>query len=382
MTLWSRSHNLQRKIIAAIVLVGLLPLTLLLVLIYVEERRALREVTGANFKEAAVEAARRIEMQVSRGMNEAQQLATTPFLHTAVTEANRTYEGKDARNIQGMIKDWQQRWRQRGKQSEFPLFINRIVTNYLIRWHDIRKSDYVGILVTDQQGALVVSSIPQVEYFYGKTPWWHAVVKGGSSRGYVSEIAFDPAFGTHVLVVAAPILDETKEAVIGTVTILLRRDTIFHAIAEVAIGATGHAMLFSSDGVPVICPILAPEAHTVRPEFIGALGGLQAGWTVAADDSHGGQNALIGFAPVRFGESLAPGSLGGHQWITVVRQDPQETYAPLAELVAKVLLYGLLCSPCCGGQGWLSHAGSPGPFSCYTTGCAKSEAGDWTGGWN
>ena len=86
-------------------------------------------------------------------------------------------------SIQGMIKDWQQRWRQRDKQSEFPLFINRIVTNYLIRWHDIRKSDYVGILVTDQQGALVVSSIPQVEYFYGKTSWWQAVVKGGSSQG-------------------------------------------------------------------------------------------------------------------------------------------------------------------------------------------------------
>ena len=90
MTLWSRSHSLQRKIITAIVLVGLLPLTLLLAFTYVEERRALREMTGANFKEAAVEAARRIEMHVSRGMSEAQQLATTPFLRTAVTEANRT----------------------------------------------------------------------------------------------------------------------------------------------------------------------------------------------------------------------------------------------------------------------------------------------------
>jgi len=342
MTLWSRSHSLQRKIITAIVLVGLLPLILLLALTYIEERRALREMTGANFKEVAVEAARRIEMQVSRGMNEAQQLATTPFLRTAVTEANRTYEGKDAQSIQGMIKDWQQRWRQRDKQSEFPLFINRIVTNHLIRWHDIRKSDYVGILVTDQQGALVISSIPQVEYFYGKTPWWQAVVKGGSLRGYVSEIAFDPGFGTHVVVVAAPILDDTKGTVIGAVTILLRRDTIFHAIAEVTIGATGHAMLFSSDGVPVICPVLAPEEHTVSPELISALSRVKAGWTVAADDSHGSRNALIGFAPVRFGETLAPGSLGGNQWITVVRQDPQETYAPLTELVAKVLLYGLL----------------------------------------
>ena len=46
-------------------------------------------------------------------MNEAQQLATTPFLRTAVTEANRTYEGKGRQSIQGMIKDWQQRWRQR-----------------------------------------------------------------------------------------------------------------------------------------------------------------------------------------------------------------------------------------------------------------------------
>ena len=158
----------------------------------------------------------------------------------------------------------------------------------LIRWHDIRKSDYVGILVTDQQGALVVSSIPQVEYFYGKAPWWQAVVKGGSLRGYVSEIAFDPGFGTHVVVVAAPILDDTKGTVIGTVTILLRRDTIFHAIAEVTIGATGHAMLFSSDGVLVICPVLAPEEHMVKPDLISAIGGLKAGWTVAADDSHGG----------------------------------------------------------------------------------------------
>src|SRR5262249_61208005 len=171
-----------------------LPLTLLLAITYIEERRALREMTGINFKEAAVEAARRIEMQVSRGMNEAQQLATAPFLHTAVTEANRTYEGKDARSIQGMIKDWQQRWRQRDKRSEFPLFINRIVTNYLIRWHDIRKADYVGIFVTDNQGTLILSSIPQVQYFYGKTSWWQAIAKAKTPSVDDSTVAIDPAF--------------------------------------------------------------------------------------------------------------------------------------------------------------------------------------------
>ena len=56
------------------------------------------------------------------------------------------------------------------------------MTNYLIRWHDIRKADYVGIFVTDNRGALVVSSIPQVEYYYGKTSWWQAVLKKGQGE--------------------------------------------------------------------------------------------------------------------------------------------------------------------------------------------------------
>jgi PAS domain S-box-containing protein len=196
-------------------------------------------------------------------------------------------------------------------------------------------------LVTDQQGALVVSSIPQVEYFYGKAPWWQAVVKGGSQQPYVSEITFDPSFGTHVVVVAAPILDDLQKSVIGAVTILLRRDTLFHSIADVTIGSTGHAMLFASDGTPVICPILAPEEHSVKPELINVLGTLKSGWTVAADDSHGSKNSLLGFAPVRFSEPLAHGSIGGKHWVTVVRQDPKETFAPLSDLVAKVLLYGI-----------------------------------------
>ena len=60
-------------------MVGLLPLSISLVLTYLEEQHALRKTIGNNFKEVAVEAARRIEMQVTRGVNEAQQLATAPF---------------------------------------------------------------------------------------------------------------------------------------------------------------------------------------------------------------------------------------------------------------------------------------------------------------
>ncbi len=341
MLFWSRSHSLQRKIITAIVMVGLLPLCLSLVLTYIEERRALRETIGANFKEVAVEAARRIEMQVTRGINEAQQLAATPFLRTSVSESNRTYLNKDEKTVQSMIKAWQQRWRQRDKQSEFPLFINRIVTNYLIRWHDIRKADYVGIFVTDNRGALVVSSIPQVEYYHGKATWWQSVMKRGMGKVFVSDIFFDPAFGTHVVNVSAPIVDDEEHVTIGTVTVLLRRDTLFHSVSEATMGQTGHAMLFNSDGVPLICPVLAPEEHAVTPELVSAISESPAGWSTVANDSHDGQNSIVGFAPVRLGNELAPNSLGGKRWVTFVRQDPAESYAPLSRLVVQVTVYGL-----------------------------------------
>ncbi|WP_447979610.1 PAS domain S-box protein [Candidatus Nitrospira bockiana] len=335
-------QSLQRKVITAIVMVGLLPLTISLILTYLEERRALRETTGANFKEIAVEAARRIEMQVTRGINEAQQLATTPFLKTAVSEANRSYVGKDDKEVQAMINDWQRRWRGRERKNDFPLFINRIVTNYLIRWHDIRRSDYIAILVTDNRGALVVSSIPHVEYYYGKTAWWQAAFNGGQGQVYVSEMYFDPSFGTHALNVSVPIFDDEQGRLIGTVSLILRRDALFHSISDVVIGDTGHAMLMTMDGAALICPVLAPEEHTVSTDLLKAMSEMRAGWIVAADDTHGGRNAIVGFAPVRLTHQLSPASFGGKRWVAFVRQNPDETYAPLRQLVWQVLAYGVV----------------------------------------
>jgi len=46
----------------------------------------------------------------------------------------------------------------------------------------------------------------------------------------------------------------------------------------------------------------------------------------------------VGYAPVQFPIPLAPESFGGVgiEWITFVRQDPAETYAPLLQLLKRV----------------------------------------------
>ena len=335
------SLSLKGKTILAMVLVGLLPLILSLLLTYFEEQRALREAAGINFKGIAVEVARKVETQITRGINEAQQLATIPFIRSAVTDSNRSYAGKNSNEVSSLIQQWRERWRQRAHQDQFPLFINQYATNYLTQWHEVRKADYLAILVTDNQGALVLSSFPQVKFFHGESDWWKAVFRHDHGQVFVSDLFFAPSFGTHVLNVAVPILDDQRQRVVGVVSILLRRDSLFRSISEVTAGSTGHAMLVASDGIPLLCPVLSLEEHISPPQLVQAIKRKEPGWMMANPDSHGAKNSIVGFAPLHLGIALAPESFGGHKWHMLVRQDPAETYAPLEQLLTKVALYGL-----------------------------------------
>lgn len=335
------SLQLKGKTILAIVLVGLLPLILSLLLTYFEEKRALRDAAGINMKGIAVETARKVENQIIRGMNEAQQLATIPFIRTAVVNSNRSYEDKNPEEIQRLIQEWQESWRVSETQDEFPVFINKYATDYLIQWHAIRKSDYLAIVVVDHQGALVLSSFPPVSFFHGNSVWWQAVMQHPDSQAFVSDLSFDPGFGTHVLNVAVPIWDDSHRKIVGAISILLRRDSLFRSISEVTAGKTGHAMLASSEGVTVLCPLFSLEEHTIPANVVQAFQQGEAGWLVADPDSHGLNHAIVAYAPLHMGMTLAPESLGGKTWHVSVSQDPAETYAPLDQLVGKVALYGL-----------------------------------------
>lgn len=114
------------------VLVGLLPLILSLLLTYFEEKRALREAAGITMKGIAVEVARKVETQIVRGINEAQQLATIPFIRSAIMNSNRSYADKNPDEIQALIQQWQESWRAQSNKDEFPVFLNKYATDYLI----------------------------------------------------------------------------------------------------------------------------------------------------------------------------------------------------------------------------------------------------------
>ena len=59
-------------------------------------------------------------------------------------------------------------------------------------------------------------------------------------------------------------------------------------------------------------------------------------------DTHGARDSLVGYAHLRIPETLASESFRGRQWLTIVRQNPEETYAPLQQLLVKVAMYGVV----------------------------------------
>src|SRR3989475_9237396 len=107
------------------VLIGLLPLSLAFVITYLEERQAIRNAIGRDFRQIAIEAAGKVELQVMQGVSEARQLATIPILRGAVIDSNRSYVGRDHAAIGRIMREWERRGGMRPRHEPYPEFIKK-----------------------------------------------------------------------------------------------------------------------------------------------------------------------------------------------------------------------------------------------------------------
>ena len=99
-------------------------------------------------------------------------------------------------------------------------------------------------------------------------------------------------------------------------------------------------MLLDTQGTPLICPVLPPTAHLIPSSLMNRLALDHPLWLVADDDAHGGRDAIVGAAPVRFSHQLTPVQPGGDRWYAFIRQAPEETYAPIYSLLVTVGVIG------------------------------------------
>ncbi len=316
-------RGIQKRVVSTILIVGVLPLLLGIYLIYLGGKRVLTDSIGANFQEIARETADKIDIIIGKEVSEVKNLSVSPDIIAVVTDANRHPPNILNNNISDHLRN---------------------LTNY--------EREYSGIYVTNEKGLLVAATSLPVrqtgkgdDYHQADEAWWQFAYNAGKGETYISDIYLSEDEDSYLMDIAVPILSvgaEAEKKVLGVIRVIYKVDQIFKVIADVKIDNTGHANLVSSDGVIVICPIFPPKSHSIGQELMERIAKREPSWDIAEDDAHGGENSIIGFAPVRFPQEMGIKNFGGKDWHIFIRQHPSETYAPIHSLFLKVLISGLI----------------------------------------
>jgi signal transduction histidine kinase len=331
-------RTIRGRIVLAIVLVGCIPLLIGLVLAYVSGMRSLRDVIGGNLQAVAIQAADRVTMLVQSETQNVRLLGTAPLrVRQPVEAANRSYPA-DREKAQLVIDERMRVW-ENSAGTAAPL-LNAGLSRFLLETK-VRDGDkVVGLLITDQYGALVAGSSEPDHYHFGNEPWWHAIKAGGVDHVYVSGLisAQEGSFRTseETIDIAVPILDDRQHTVIGAIKASYRLESLFAMINQIRIGQTGHAMLFDAAGHPLVCPVLPRQAHRIPSQLMAMIVSSSPGWDIAEDDGHGARDTVVGYAPVR-GLKLPDNS-----WHVLVRQQPGESYAPIRDQLRNLAAIGLV----------------------------------------
>lgn len=332
----TRTGGLQRKFFIALLIVGILPGVAALIATYLYSKESLKHSIGIGFQEISRSTAIRIAAAMDMEIDRAIRLASVPVqVRQAVEAANRRFAGRSDREVRALLEAEQAAWlesRARGLPPPLPS-----TTAYLGEWvRDIGY--YVRVVLADSRGALIASSDPGASYLHADEEWWQEAVE--EAAPYVSAIRFDLPLNDYVFDVAVPVMDARRRQPIGAVGLVVRRAVLMNTVLPIRIGDTGHGMLLDTAGTPLICPVLPPTAHLIHQALLNQLARDYPLWLVAADDAHGGHDSIVGAAPVHFAHKLSTSSLGGERWFAFVRQQPEESYAPIFSLLLTVGLIG------------------------------------------
>jgi signal transduction histidine kinase len=294
--------GLRGKLVLVMLIVSLLPVLLGSLLTAWVGTSQLRRAIGSHFEELAKEAANNTNLALQGEALQLEYLGGVDAIRLALAHPDAESNRKAGAFLDRFIG------------SERPEGIL-----------SLKVYDNSGNLVVGNNGGPLKDS-PRQSRFSSPPP--------GAILGPIYQ---DPVTKTYLFDLLYPITNPITDERLGTFVEtydlkLFLKPYIF----EIRLGKTGHAMLIDSHGTVLICPILPTGSHVTDPELLSSITAPKPGWVTAAKDGHGGENSIVGFAPVSFRgiQSTAP-------WHSFIRQDPHETDAPIRSLLTKAILSGL-----------------------------------------
>ena len=298
--------SLQRSITLSVLSIGLLYGAFGLAYAYWQTKHSFQAAIGLGFQELARQSADKVGLILDKEIEWVERLSSLPEVREAVREGTRLSFNQPAL----------QRW----KESQQPYFRSLVILD--------RRGRSVGGVTSEG-----------TRTYYKRQPWWPVVFE--QRRSWVGELRLDET-GHGNVEVAVPIVDESG-SVLGALKAVIEKDQLLTSVLRSKIGATGHVMLVGPQGTVLACPLLPPAEHTTfigppRSSLASELPLPEAAWMEVQDDAHGHGGGIVGFASV----ALRPGIVQTETWSILVRQDPNETYAPLRVLMWKLAAFGML----------------------------------------
>lgn len=302
----SKRVSLQRLVTLSVLSIGLLTGTLGLAYAYWQAKLSLRTTVGLTFQELAHQSADKVGLIFDKEVEWVERLGSMSEVIDAV------------------------------KAGTGPAFDRPA----LQRWRDSQLRYFLSIAVLDHRGRSVggvTSDITRTHY--SQQPWWPVVFE--QRRTWAGGLRSDEA-GHGYWEVATPILDHGG-LVIGAIKVVIETDQLLASVLRSRIGESGHVMLLNDHGTVLACPTLLPAQHHPASSDQGPLVSVrrpltEARWIEARDDTHGKTGGIVGVAPVFLRSSVAQAD----SWYILVRQDPNETYAPLTLLMRRLASFGVL----------------------------------------
>jgi len=344
-----RRWSLAAQLVVLISLLVVSALGAATVLITRSVRVSLTEQIGAQFAFEARNHVEQIERFFLEKGGQAQTLALSNVLRTAVAASNAAYTGSPQEILAGILA-LDQAWR--AAEPDDP-FIRAIIaplrtenpSAYELSQFLNEYSDHTELILTDQQGATVAATGLLSDYYQADERWWQAAWNDGQGAVYLSDPEFDESAGVTASLLAVPITAEDG-SVIGVLRSTLVLDDLYARVTAGSAGSTRQTLLLSPTGTILFDPT-GGQVSGEDPALWQEVAGLSSYFDTFASSSGtfllGTSNLLelVGKEsfPTRRTQQLADAT---HQlgWAAVVRQDTRDAFAGVDQIAGEILLTG------------------------------------------
>ncbi|MDH5427815.1 MAG: ATP-binding protein [Nitrospirota bacterium] len=350
----TRKKGLTKKLVISMLLVGALPLLIGLFLAFYQGTQKIQEVNGTSFKALASETARKLDLVVADEVSHTSLLTTDVNLIRFLEDQRDGLSTLTSANLSEVLAQEQTAWEAGDLDSTKRITQGPIAENlrkhiegtYIDPGHPIpiiTRSTTRALYITDIAGRIVASVDTNPSYLHAEELWWQSAFHKGVGQPFLGPIAFDPQLQTYTFTLALPIMDSLRYEAIGVLRRVYDTKEFFApSIDTIRFGETGHVMLIDSRGVVLSCPILPTGTSLSDNQLIPLVTPMQAGWTPAPSDGHGGQDtSIIGFAPLTNTNRITEAS-NGLGWHMFVWQSSEELFAPIQQFFRWTAGFGLL----------------------------------------